>query len=343
LLFKGGVGALTLGASVWLVGGLRDFRSDRGQPALAAPDTVLSAADSLLQAGSTGAPEPIGAETASSAAVKRRPRRPAPPEAPTPVSVSIDPHDPVRAGDTITLAAVVLDGSNQPLAEADVAWASREPELATVDSTTGKVLAKASGTARIIAQSGPHSATLELTVLPAHQPLPDTSGYVPLDAEPSREETPLETAWVPPLLPPSGPPPGDNRAGPPTADPPVDRRELESRIRDGVSRCYDAVRSKNLDRLASMYHPETESDEDKLKRLSRILRTEPWQATVGKRVDGARELEGRTAAAEFSFRLTWRDAFGGRLVSQPIFRAEFARSDKGWTLSSCRIVGSPKL
>jgi hypothetical protein len=249
----------------------------------------------------------------------------------------------VRAGDTITLAAVVLDGSNQPLAEADVAWASREPELATVDSTTGKVLAKASGTARIIAQSGPHSATLDLTVLPAYQSLPDTSGYAPLGAEPSREETPQETARVTPILPPSGPAPVDGRPGRPTADPPVDRRELESRIREGMGRCYDAVRSKNLDRLASMYHPETVADEDKLRRLSRILRTEPWQAAVGKRVDGVRELEGRTAAAEFSFRLTWRDAFGGRLVSQPIFRAEFARNDEGWTLSSCRIVGSPKL
>jgi hypothetical protein len=93
----------------------------------------------------------------------------------------------------------------------------------------------------------------------------------------------------------------------------------------------------------SIYHPETVADEEKLKRLSRILRTVPWQAAVGRRVDGARELGSRTAAAEFSFRLTWRDALGGRLFSQPIFRAEFARSDEGWKLSSCRIVGTPKL
>jgi hypothetical protein len=92
-----------------------------------------------------------------------------------------------------------------------------------------------------------------------------------------------------------------------------------------------------------MYHPKTYADEDKLKRLTRILRTEPWKAGVGKRVDGAREMSARFAAAEFSFRLAWRDAHGGRLSSQPIFRAEFARDADGWTMSSCRIVGSPKL
>lgn len=129
----------------------------------------------------------------------------------------------------------------------------------------------------------------------------------------------------------------------PRADQPLDRRELESRMREGVEDCYDAVRAKDLGRVEKMYHPKTYADEDKLKRLVRILRTEPWKAVVGKRVDGARELAANAAAAEFSFRLTWRDSHGGRLSSQPIFRAEFAPSPDGWAMSSCRIVGSPKL
>ncbi len=110
-----------------------------------------------------------------------------------------------------------------------------------------------------------------------------------------------------------------------------------------MEECYDAVRSKNLERLAGMYHPRTYADEDKLRRLTRILRTEPWKATVGRRVDGPKEMGAAAAAAHFSFRLVWRDALGGRLSSQPIFRAEFARGTDGWTMSSCRIVGSPKL
>jgi hypothetical protein len=46
---------------------------------------------------------------------------------------------------------------------------------------------------------------------------------------------------------------------------------------------------------------------------------------------------------EFSFRLTWKDAFGGRLKSQPVFRTEFVRNADRWELSSCRIIGTPEL
>jgi hypothetical protein len=46
---------------------------------------------------------------------------------------------------------------------------------------------------------------------------------------------------------------------------------------------------------------------------------------------------------EFGFRLAWKDAFGGRLASQPTFRAEFVKNDDGFDLTSCRIVGSPHL
>jgi hypothetical protein len=114
-------------------------------------------------------------------------------------------------------------------------------------------------------------------------------------------------------------------------------------MREGIEDCYRTLRSKDLERLARLYDPKTVADEEKLRRLSRILRTEPWQAVVGRRVDGVRELGSRNAAAEFSFRLTWRDSYGGRLSSQPIFRAEFTRDADDWALSSCRIVGSPKL
>jgi len=159
----------------------------------------------------------------------------------------------------------------------------------------------------------------------------DTSAYVPLAPTSEEVELPEQTPPRPPA------------AAPRKPISPGDLRELESRLREGVEECYDVVRSKNLERLAGMYHPRTYADEDKLRRLTRILRTEPWKATIGRRVDGPREMGATAAAAEFSFRLIWRDALGGRLSSQPIFRAEFARGPDGWTMSSCRIVGSPKL
>jgi hypothetical protein len=60
-------------------------------------------------------------------------------------------------------------------------------------------------------------------------------------------------------------------------------------------------------------------------------------------VDGARRIGLDAAMMEFSVRLTWKDAFGGRLASEPVFRAEFTRAAKGWEMSSCRIVGAPRL
>jgi serine/threonine protein kinase len=167
---------------------------------------------------------------------------------------------------------------------------------------------------------------------------PDPSAYAPLEGNAERDDR-LDQ---PP------PPVATTRPSRPTVArpkplPSAERRELESRMRQGVDDCYGAVRSKNLDRVATMYRPRTYADDEKLKRLTTILRTEPWRAMVGKRVDGVREMSADAGAAEFSFRLTWRGTHGGQLSSQPIFRAEFARDAGGWTMSSCRIVGSPKL
>jgi hypothetical protein len=110
-----------------------------------------------------------------------------------------------------------------------------------------------------------------------------------------------------------------------------------------VQQCYEAIRSKDVARVTELYRPMKKSDEQKLNKLTRVLRTEEWGAVVGKRVDGARELGPQAAAMEFSFGLVWKDAFGGRLNSQPVFRAEFAKQGNEWEISSCRMVGSPKL
>jgi hypothetical protein len=114
-------------------------------------------------------------------------------------------------------------------------------------------------------------------------------------------------------------------------------------MREGVEQCYGALRQKDVARLAAIYNSASKADRDKLKKLSRILWTQEWAAVVGERVDGPQRVDAATAAMEFSFRLTWKDAFGGRLSSRPVFRAEFARNGNGWGMSSCRIIGSPKL
>lgn len=122
-----------------------------------------------------------------------------------------------------------------------------------------------------------------------------------------------------------------------------ERQKLEARMLAGAEQCYAALKSKDIDRLSELYRPATPSDRDKLKKLSRLFRTREWSAAVGARVDGNRQLGLDAAAMEFTVRLTWNDAFGGHLSSQPVFRTEFVRRGDRWEMSSCRIVGSPKL
>ncbi|HEV8453734.1 MAG TPA: protein kinase [Gemmatimonadales bacterium] len=248
-------------------------------------------------------------------------------EPPAAASVSIAPHGSLRVGDTVTLAAAVLDARGAPLAGAAVAWRSSEPRLAAVDALTGRVRAYAPGTVTIIATSGSNAARSQVTVLPADLPA-DTLAVQGYESEPPPEE-PEETGAEPAVTLPE--------------KPEAERQRLDASILTGVQQCYDALRSKNVARVAELYRPTKKSDERKLSKLTRILRTEEWGAVVGERVDGPRQLGTEAAAMEFSFQLGWKDAFGGRLTSRPVFRAEFAKNGNEWEISSCRMVGSPKL
>ncbi|HEY7613575.1 MAG TPA: protein kinase [Gemmatimonadales bacterium] len=298
--------ALLAGGSVYIFGGMRDFWGQR-QPRETRSDTIPAMNIAVEAAVRPESIPPInrGVQTTST---KQRPtravaRRPAP----TPGD---PPTDSVRLGAT----AEVAKGKAKDPPSSAVTSPAVEPRHVVIDT----------------AQPPRAPATAEREV----------AGYVPMAPGTSEEPRPAPQRPVATRA---------TRPAPAAAvsdaadEPPLDRRERESAVRDGVEECYRAVRSKDLDRLARLYAPKSAADEDKLRRLTRILRTEPWQAVVGRRVDGVRELGARTAAAEFSFRLTWRDSYGGRLSSQPIFRAEFARDQDEWALSSCRIVGSPKL
>jgi eukaryotic-like serine/threonine-protein kinase len=292
--------------SVYVFGGLRDFWMERNQEPAAA-DTIPAAVSTFEAAVRPHSIPPINRGMQAEAPKRRPARRPAPAPSPTP---SNPPTDSARLGAT----AEVPRG--EAADRVDHAPAPRTPEQLTV-ADTARTARATSGLEQEVAGYAPMvtSAVEEPRLEPSQR----------VHARTQKPSSPADAA----------PAAGDA--------PPVNRRELEARLREGVEDCYRAVRSKELERLARVYAPKTAADEDKLRRLTRILRTEPWQAVIGRRVDGVRDLGSRTAAAEFSFRLTWRDAYGGRLSSQPIFRAEFARDGDEWTMSSCRIVGSPKL
>jgi hypothetical protein len=236
-------------------------------------------------------------------------------------SVTISPREPLRVGDTTTLEAVLLDAKGNRFTGAEVTWRSSNVGVASVHPGSGRVVARSPGTALIIAQSGGESALSEVSVLqlePAEAP-PD----VAVDpAPPDEPSTVLGYAPSPP---------------PRRTDP------TESQLRAGVAHCYNMLHVKDADRLAALYRPATPSDEENLRKLSRILRTSEWDAAVGARVDGRQRIRDGAAEMEFSFHLGWKDAFGGRLSSDPVFRAEFVRVGNRWEMASCRIVGSPRL
>jgi serine/threonine protein kinase/uncharacterized protein YjdB len=231
-------------------------------------------------------------------------------------SVRVEGARPLKVGDTLALRAEPKDRRGEGVAGRSVVWESGDTEVAVVDPASGVVTAQAPGSAQITASSEGKSGRVRITVLP--------------EPRTSRVEPPVETVAQPV----SETPPQDQAA---------ERRQIMEQMVAGVEQCYAALLHKRVDRVAELYNPATKSDREKLKKLSRILQTDEWAAEVGQREDVAQRVESDTAAMDFGFRLTWKDAFGGRLSSRPVFRAEFARNGNGWDMSSCRIIGSPKL
>lgn len=255
------------------------------------------------------------------------------------------------AGDSTRLPAEVRDLAGRPVPGAGVRWSSTHPAVAGVDSVTGWVYAVGPGRTRIVAASGERRASVAIAVRSTGEPpLEPASASVSSDSSLRVEDTLVQTGSVPtdtldvqayqsePALP---RPEAATVEDPEDRD--LDRQRLDAAILRGVHQCYNALRSKDVARVTELYQPAKKSDVDKLGKLTRILQTEEWDAVVGERMDRPRQAGRDSTAREFSFQLVWKDAFGGRLASRPVFRAEFARIGDEWEISSCRIVGSPKL
>jgi hypothetical protein len=358
-LLAASVGILVLTPVLWLYGGLRDFLSDSSGPSGVAP--ALNDADPPV----TPPGEPVAAILRGVAAA---------------VTIERSPRGPLVPGASARLLAEVRDLAGRTVSGSSVSWSSTNPGVARVDSASGWVHAVRPGRARVVAASGEWRASVPIVVRrPTTEPsavdsvssAPDGSPRVGDTVTPAaavlddqgapREGGESEAASSQPTAlttdpstdtfavqgyePPPGPP--DEIAAEPASTVAEDRdgarRRLEAGVLTGVQECYDALRSKDVARVTELYRPTTKSDKEKLNKLTRILRTEEWSAVVGERVDGTRQLDGARPKMEFRFQLVWKDAFGGRLSSRPVFRAEFARNGNEWQISSCRIVGSPKL
>jgi eukaryotic-like serine/threonine-protein kinase len=323
---------MVLGGSTRMAAEVRD---GAGRPLPRASVAWLSSNPRVVRVDSTGALRAVGAGRAQVIASSGESRdstlivvqRPAAGPALRP-SLSIAPHGSLRVGDTTTLSASVFDGSGAPLSNAEVTWSSSEPRVAAVDPRSGVVRGYAPGTALVIASSGSLSAMSLLTIVPGDG-AGDTLKLEAYAPEGGALKQPEETA-------------SRSEGGSLEGDG-AGRRQIEAMIVSQVEQCYEAIRTKDISRVTEMYRPATRSDQDQLKKLSRILRTPEWKAVVSERVDGAPQVGEEAAAMEFSLKLSWKDFNGRLLTSRPLFRAEFGKHRSEWELSSCRIVGSPEL
>jgi hypothetical protein len=264
-----------------------------------------------------------------------------------------------------------------------VSWFSTDSGVARVDSATGWVRAVGPGRATVIAVSGELRDSTAIVVRRASaRPEPESASMSNAPASSLSVGEPITQSASPQVgsgdnLPgvevasnssDSAVAPGENilseplpaqgyepvfepgyreeEAATPTTVPlfnNAERLRREAWLLKAVEQCYEALRSRDVARVEELYRAASPSDEEKLSRLKRILRTEEWGAVVGERINGEQQLSGESPSMDFVFQLVWKDAFGGRLTSRPVFRAVIARNGNNWDVSSCRIVGSPKL
>jgi serine/threonine-protein kinase len=346
---------------IWFYGGVRDrVMTSPAAPIAARPPTVDA---------SSGAPgQPVAAIHKGASAS---------------VIIGAWPRRLMVPGAARQLRAEVRDSTGQTVSGARVSWFSTNPRVARVDSATGWVRAIRPGRAALVATNGEWRDSTVIVVRRASARRADSASIsgAPVSPDPvedtvmggatveNRTGVPLPGAAT--TLPSSDPAPvvpdqevpSESLAGQgygPEFEPDYREEEAvvettvplfnnaESRRREAwllsaVEQCYRSLRSRDVARLEELYRPASPSDEDKLNRLKRILSTEEWAAVVGERINGERHLAGDSPAMDFSFQLVWKDAFGGRLTSRPTFRTVIARSGNNWEISSCRIVGSPKL
>jgi eukaryotic-like serine/threonine-protein kinase len=344
---------------IWLYGGL-------GNRIITRPATSSGARPPAADAFVPASGQPVPAiQRGSSASVKiiRRPRQPLVP------------------GASRQMLAEVRDNTGQALSGSQVRWFSTDSGVARVDSTSGWVRAVGTGRATVIATSGkwrdsaavvvrsasprpPDPASISGTAASSLQPgntvavsgsAHDGNAAPPAPAESTSNTNDSGSALPREDLPqplagqgyePEFEPADEEEPAVPTTVPVfnnAERSRREAWLLTAVEQCYEAIRSRDVARLQELYRPESPSDQDKLNRLTRILRTEEWAAVVGERINGERHLAGDSPSMEFSFQLVWKDAFGGRLTSRPVFRTVIARRGSNWGASGCRIVGTPKL
>ena len=100
------------------------------------------------------------------------------PLVPTTIQISGDVSPLASVGETRTFQATVLDKKGGTLGGVAVSWSSSAPNILEVNSGTGQVIARANGSATLMATAGGMSATRSMTVAQVPAGLQKSSGDV---------------------------------------------------------------------------------------------------------------------------------------------------------------------
>jgi eukaryotic-like serine/threonine-protein kinase len=190
-------------------------------------------------------------------------------------------------------------------------WRSSDSSVARVDASTGIVAAGTPGTATITAvidrASGSANVTVErpIAVAPAQQ------------SQPAVHSDSASAAVV--------------------------GRATAAEVRGASERCTRALQSRDLTELIALAHAGTASEKETLNKLVSLLRDDQAKLNIAAPVFGQPLVSETGAIGNFSVQLTWRSSFGRQRESNVSFETVLARGADGWQLSSCHVVGSPRL
>jgi eukaryotic-like serine/threonine-protein kinase len=211
---------------------------------------------------------------------------------------------PLRRKDASQLSVVGRDqrGRAMDLTQ-EVRWASSNPKSVTVDTHTGLLSARGTGTSTISVTAGGMAATAEVVVADGAGP-----------AQPPVAEVPSAST-------------------PGSALPPVDEAALRSELR----RCLDAVRRRDLKGLRALYAEHAASrDLDNLAQLGTVFGSGRGDFEVmNQDLSRPSKQAGGLATIDFRLRMRWKRPNGQTAEDWREWRGEFAPADGHWVLRGC--------
>jgi eukaryotic-like serine/threonine-protein kinase len=236
----------------------------------------------------------------------------------TVASLTVAPPRQLVVGETLTLRATVEDSRENELTGEKVSWKSDDLSVARVDSVSGVVTATGAGVANITASAGGHAATVPVTVAERAPPAALPSRVAKGDSAAKRDSAAALAA----------------RAV-------AEERRAQTQIRAGVAEYIELLRSKQQDRVASLYRPENETDKKNQGKMLRLIRDSAAKLAVREGTIGVPRIAGAEATIDFAVALSWKTAFGASRTQSVTFRAEFEQADDDWRMTRCRVVGAP--